>query len=235
MKFSAWRGIAFLGLATISACATLSRGQSEVDALPLSENYKKFRSSRRSLYIQNFENRTYSPQLTGRLKEKLQYAFTRRPSLTVTPEKKNADLILYGKILIYAEEPGVYDRYSQPLTYNLTMVASVKIRVSKNAQRSEGHGGPRVPGAKDGVSGTDVSAADEADLDPMSEEITVRYMTSYNKGEPFFEQRFTAEERMLDGLADRIVNSTYEPENMEVRGSRGTGSASVREPPEGEK
>lgn len=191
MRTVVCRCIVFLSLAAVSACATLSRGQSEVDALPLSENYKKFRAARRSLYIQNFENRTYSPQLTGRLKEKLQYAFTRKPSLTVTPEKKDAELILYGKILMYAEEPGVYDRYSQPLNFNLTMVASVKLRVSKNAQ-------------KDG--------AKETELDPMSEEITVRYMTSYNKGEPFFEQRFTAEERLLDGLADRIVNSTYEPE-----------------------
>lgn len=205
------RLITVAGLSVFAACASLNRGQSEVDAMPLSENYKKFRAARRSLYIQNFDNRTYSPQLTGRLKEKLQYAFTRKPSLTVTPDKKNADLILYGKILIYAEEPGVYDRYSQPLTYNLTMVASVKLRVSKNAQRTEARGGPRVPGAEDGVPGTDPSAADDAALDPLSEEITVRYMTSYNKGEPFFEQRFTAEERTLDGLADRIVNSTYEP------------------------
>lgn len=187
-------GFAILTAVLATSCASLGRGQSEVDSMPLSENYKKFRASRRQLYIQNFDNRTYSPQLTGRLKEKLQYAFTRRPSLTVTPDKKNADLILYGKILLYVEEPGVADRSTTALSYNLSLVVSAKLRARSAAE---------VP--------AEVTSATD-DRDVPEEQLTVRYMTAYNTGEPFFETRYTAEERMLEGIADRIVNSSYEPE-----------------------
>ncbi|AFM12425.1 LPS assembly lipoprotein LptE [Turneriella parva] len=164
-------------------CATLSKGFGDTESEPLTLEYRKFRSARRLLYIQNFDNRTFSPQLTGRLKDKLQVAYTRLSSVVVTPDKKAAQLILYGKILFYAEEPGVFDRSAAPLTYNLSIVASVRIRA-----RGEG----------------------EEDTQPY-EQHTVRYATTYSAGEPLFESRYTAEERLLDGLADRIVNATYEP------------------------
>lgn len=164
------------------ACASISRGQSEVDAVPLTQAYKDFRATNHLLYIQNFENRTYAPQLTGRLKDKLQSAFSRSASLTVTADKTKADIVLYGKILLYGEEPGIFDRASAPLTYNLTLVASTRMRVK---------------------------IADENGEAP-EEQLTVRYLTTYYIGEPVFESRFTAEERLLEGIADRIVASTYE-------------------------
>lgn len=182
------RGGCLIVCLCIVSCSSLARGFSQTDSAPLTEDYKKYRSQRRLLYIQNFENRTYSPHLTGRLKDKLQIGYTRLASLSVIPEKKVADLILYGKILMYTEEAGVFDRASAPLSYNLTIVASFRIRARANSEDEE------VP----------------------SEQHTIRYTTSYSVGEPMYETRFTAEERMLEGLADRIVSTTYEPENMEV-------------------
>ncbi|GEM_PF-2789196 len=167
----------------VAGCASFKHGFTDVESEPITEKYKEFRKSRRQLYIQNFDNRTYAPQLTGRLKEKLQFAFTRRQSLTVTPEKDKAELVLYGKILLYTEEPGVYDRGSNPLTYNLTLVASMKLRVRGATETSEGE----------------------------SEQHTVRYTTMYSIGEPLYETRYIAEERLLEGVADRLVSSTYEP------------------------
>jgi hypothetical protein len=165
------------------ACGSLDRGRGQVESSPLTESYKTFRGKHRQLYIQNFDNRTYSPQLTGRLKEKLLIAMTRNNSLTVTPDKEKAELILYGKILMYSEEAGVFDNASSPLTYNLTIVASTRMRVrSKNEK--------------------------EANDD---EQHMISYITTYNVGEPFYETRYTAEDRMLAGLADRIVSATYEP------------------------
>lgn len=178
----------------VLGCATLGRGAGEVDSKPLTEDYKKFRAEKkRLLYIQNFDNRTYSPQLTGRLKEKLQFAFARSASLNVITEKDQADLILYGKIELYAEEPGVYDQTAMPLTYNLIIVASAKLRARQG--RAEGDKKKR-----------------EVELDTMYEQHDIRYLTSYNVGEPLFETRYAAEERMLEGLADRIVNAMYEPQ-----------------------
>ena len=164
-------------------CATMKHGFSDAESEPISDKYKDYRRVRRQLYIQNFDNRTYSPQLTGRLKEKLQFAFTRKQSLTVTPEKDKAELVLYGKILLYTEEPGVYDRSSSPLTYNLTLVVSTRMRARAAKEESEGE----------------------------SEQHTVRYTTTYSVGEPLYETRYTAEERLLEGVADRLVNATYEP------------------------
>lgn len=170
-------------IVSVAGCASFKHGFSDVESMPITEEYKEFRKTRRQLYIQNFDNRTYSPQLTGRLKEKLQFAFMRRQSLAVTPEKEKAELVLYGKILLYTEEPGVYDRSSSPLTYNLTLVASMKLRARNATETSEGE----------------------------SEEHTVRYTTTYSIGEPLYESRYTAEERLLEGVADRLVSSTYEP------------------------
>lgn len=167
-------------------CASLGHGTSEVDSAPLTEQYKKFRAQKRRLYIQNFDNRTYSPQLTGRLKEKLQFAFSRSASLNVITDKDQADLVLYGKIELYAEEPGVYDRSSSPLTYNLTIIVTTRMRAREKKKS-------------------------ETETDSMLEQHEIRYLTTYNVGQPLFETRYMAEDRMLEGLADRIVSVTYEP------------------------
>lgn len=168
------------------SCSSFARGFGQTESEPITTEYRSFRKHRRLLYIQNFENRTFSPQLTGRLKDKLQMAYTRLRSVSVTPDKGQAQLILYGKILLYAEEPGVYDRSAAPLTYNLSMVASVRIRARGSA---------------------------EEDAEPY-EQHTISYGTTYTIGEPLYESRYVAEERLLDGLADRIVNTTYEPEDL---------------------
>jgi len=179
-----FRSLIFLPVFFLS-CSSFG-GRADIDSAPLSEKYKKFREKPRRLYIQNFDNRTYSPQLTGRLKEKLQLAYTRLQSLAVTPEKNQADLVLYGKIEQYVEEPGIFDRNSQPLSYNLTMIVSVKLR-ARGANTAE------------------------EDTNDLTEQHDLSYMTSYNIGEPYYETRYTAEERLLEGVADRIVSSTYEP------------------------
>ena len=190
MRKFAKRGYPTFGLLLLLNCASLGRGTSETDSTPITDEYKKFRGQKRLLYIQNFENRTYSPQLTGRLKEKLQFAFARSASLVVVTEKEQADVILYGKIQLYAEEPGVFDRGAMPLTYNLTIIASTRMRAR------------------------DKKAATESD--EMLEQHDIRYMTTYNIGEPMYETRYMAEDRMLEGLADRIVSLTYEPEKIET-------------------
>ncbi len=177
------RRLPVLALVSVFHCASLATGNAEIDSEPLSESYRQYRRKPRLLYIQNFDNRTYSPQLTGRLKEKLQIAFSRSASLTITPDKNKAELILYGKILQYSDEPGVYDRAAGPLTYNLAIVASFRLRARANTETEEA----------------------------PYEQHTIRYVTAYSVGEPMFETRFTAEERMLEGLADRMAAVAYEP------------------------
>lgn len=176
--------LACCALAASSHCASLAQGRAQVESEPLSESYRQFRGKKRLLYIQNFDNRTYAPQLTGRLKEKLQIAFSRSASLTITPDKNKAELIMHGKILHYSEEPGVYDRAAGPLTYNLAIVASFRLRARTTTETEE----------------------------TPYEQHTIRYMTAYSVGEPMFETRFAAEDRLLEGLADRMLATAYDPE-----------------------
>lgn len=175
-----------------SSCANLGRGIANVNSGPISDQYKSFRQKKRLLYIQNFDNRTYSPQLTGRLKDKLMNSFSRSVSLKLTEDKEKAEVVLYGKIIGYAEEPGVYDNAtSSPSTYNLTVVVATRMRA-------------RSQSTKD-------------DIDPLTEEHSISYMTTYNPSAPLYETRFDAEDRMLQGIADRIVGSTYEPDIVEKK------------------
>lgn len=162
-------------------CAGLPNRES---SSPLSESYRQYRRHHNLLYIHNFDNRTYAPQLTGRLKEKVQRAFLRHRSLVVTTEKEKAELFLTGTIHHYSEEIAIYDRIAGPKSFNLEIIASFRIR----ARTTNGSEAP-------------------------AEEHTVRFMTNYSLAEPFFESRFVAEERLLEGLAERMVDLAWTPEN----------------------
>lgn len=169
----------------LSQCAGF--GQPKIESAPISDDYKNYRSKHRLVYIQNFDNRTYSPQLTGRLKDKLNFSLARLGTLTVTTEKSNADLVLYGKIHLYTEEAGVFDNASSPLTYNLTLVVSAKLRIKNRPD-------------------TDLAG---------DEQHTVSYVSTYNIGAPYFETRYNAEDRLLEGISDRIAMVLYDPKEAE--------------------
>jgi len=172
------------------SCVSLTQQNSDTTAAPLSEQYKAYRvQKKRSLYIQNFDNRTFTPQLTGRLKEKLQAVLSTSSSMYTTDDKKTADLVLYGKILGYTEEPTGFGRTSQTPAFNLYIGASIYLRAQHEI-------------------------SDNTD-DSFSERHEVQYSTMYNTGEPFFDTRFSAEERLLEGLANRIANILYDPRIVE--------------------
>ncbi|HRP69815.1 MAG TPA: LPS assembly lipoprotein LptE [Turneriella sp.] len=173
-------------LVYLAACASLAQGNGTVNSQPLTDAYKNYRSQKKhSLYIQNFDNRTYAPQLTGRLKAKLQIALASSASLYITDDKNNADLVLYGKILLYGEEPTQFSAMNQAPAFNLVIAASIKLRA-------------RV----------EEKAAQE---EILYEQHDIQFSTMYNTGDPYFETRFTAEERLLDGLANRIANIIFDP------------------------
>lgn len=177
-----WRVSPFFAFA-LFGCAFAKGGWQKDATFTPSAPYAAYRSINRTVYIQNFENRTLAPHLTGILNEKIQTNLTRLRTLTVTDKKDAADLILYGKILLYLEEPGVFDRSNTPLTYNLTAAASFRLQTRERTEKTV----------------------------DLYEDHEATYSTTYSAGEPLFESRSMAEERLMEGLAERIVNSLYEP------------------------
>lgn len=147
-----------------------------------------------SLYIHHFDNRSYDGQVITRLKEKLQVAFMQDGRLKVLPEKKEADLFLYGTVGLYKQIPSSYDRFGQPVRFQLSIIVKMKVRV--NPAKGE---------------------------DVFLDNRVVRYDTTYSPRVAPFETRFSAEERLLIGLTDRIVQTTFSGWYSELKTDRELG------------
>lgn len=154
----------------------------------------------RSIYIHHFDNRSFSGDMVSRLKERLQQAYARDGRLKMATDKKKADLFLYGEIGQFVEAPTAHDQFGEPLTYLITMVVSIKIRVNPE----------KFPNA----SGRD---------SVLLENRIIRFDISYAPRTPPFETRFVAQERMLTGICDRIVYTSFEGWYSELKENRELG------------
>lgn len=141
----------------------------------------------RSIYIQNFRNRNYESDLIGRLKEKLQLQFQQNGRLKVELNKDKADVILYGSLESFREVPATFDRFGQPSTYSLFSIVEVTLRVHQKHLE------------KDNPNANSI----------IMEKRIVRFDTTYSPRQPPFESRFTAIERLLDGLSQRTVHTVF--------------------------
>ncbi|MDH4262506.1 MAG: LPS assembly lipoprotein LptE [Spirochaetia bacterium] len=132
----------------------------------------------KSIYVHNFENTSYEGDLTGETKEILTQKMALQKRFKVEPDKANADVWLYGKIEYYKLIPRDIDQFGKPGRYNMTVVATIWVRPN-----------PKV--------------SDETIFDKKS----IRYDTFYSPEQPPFETEFTAKQRVVEGLCDRIVNT----------------------------
>lgn len=154
----------------------------------------------RTIYIHHFDNRSFSGDMVSRLKERLQQSYSRDARLKMVTEKDKADLFMYGEIGNFVEAPTAHDQFGEPLTYLLTIIVSVKIRVNP-------------------VKFPDATGRDSV----LLENRIVRFDTTYAPRLPPFETRFIAQERMLTGLCDRIVYTSFEGWYSELKESRELG------------
>jgi hypothetical protein len=132
----------------------------------------------KSIYIHNFENTSYEGDLTGEVKEALVQKMGLQQRFKLEPDKANADVWLYGKIEYYKLMPRDIDQFGKPSRYNMTVIATIWVR----------------PNSKN---------SDEMIYDKKS----IRFDTFYSPDQPPFETEFTAKQRVIAGLCDRIVSA----------------------------
>ncbi|RME93258.1 MAG: hypothetical protein D6767_01390 [Candidatus Hydrogenedentota bacterium] len=133
------------------------------------------------IYVHLFRNRSFKSDFVSRLKEKIEDEFRKDGRLVVAEDKHKADLWMYGTIESYIRVPTDYDEFGKPTRMRLALVVSFRLHDPNNSD-------------------------DPVVLDTR----IVRFDTGWNQRVPPFESEFTAEERLLQGLARRIVYTSFE-------------------------
>ena len=139
-----------------------------------------------SLYVHVIQNNTNRGLLGSRLKQKLEVAFNSDGRLQVVTEKNEAHVWFYGKILNYQKIPRRFDQFNQVTSFRLGIL--VQIRVALNPKLED----ENYPHAR------------------LLIKRRVRFDTNYSPLESPFEAEILANERLLDGLTDRVVYAAVE-------------------------
>lgn len=141
----------------------------------------------RSIYIHYFDNRTFQADLVRRLRDRLAVSYQLDGRLKVSQNKEEADLWLYGTIEKYQENPVGFDNFGQPTQFWLTLVVNIRQRVNNE----------KYP---------DLSEHQ----DTLLENRIIRFDTSWTPRLPPFESQFNAQERLILGISERILKTSFE-------------------------
>ncbi|MES0491208.1 MAG: LPS assembly lipoprotein LptE [Leptospirales bacterium] len=158
-------------LIVIGGCASGQKdGKSVIDGGEIiPRNYK-------TIYIHNFENKTYEGGLSSLLKDYLILEFSTDGRFLIETEKESAELIVYGVIDLFSLQPRNIDQFGEAQSFNMTIISTVRARV-QNAEEEN----YALPDLK-----------------------IVRYDTTFSPRIAPFESRQVATDRLLSGLARRI-------------------------------
>lgn len=132
----------------------------------------------KSIYFHNFINDSYTGELTGEIYEILLQKMSLQQRFKIEPEKDKADVWLFGKVEYYKLIPRNIDQFGRILQYNMTIVVSVWLS----------------PGSK-------------FEQEDIFEKQTVRFDTFYSPEQPPYDTEFSARQRLIDGLCDRIIRA----------------------------
>ncbi|MCS6984392.1 MAG: LPS assembly lipoprotein LptE [Leptospiraceae bacterium] len=141
----------------------------------------------RSIYIHHFDNRTFQADLVRRLRDRLQVTYQLDGRLKVAREKDEADLWLYGTVESYQENPVSFDNVGQPTQFWLTLIVSIRQRVNH-------------------LKFSELGEAESI----LLENRTIRFDTSWTPRLPPFESQFNAQERLILGISERILKTSFE-------------------------
>lgn len=145
----------------------------------------------KSIYIHNFDDRSYKADIIGRLKQRLQVEFQTEGRLNVKSDKEQSDLWLYGSIEQFREVPRSFDNFGLPTTFQVTIIVRLKVRINPNSQAYKAQLAVRKIQARelDGV---------------LLDRRYVRMDITYSSRLPPFETQFSAHQRLISNLAVRI-------------------------------
>jgi hypothetical protein len=145
---------------------------------------KEFPESSRTVFLQNFSNETYDPDVNVELNRILRNAIHMRRNFILTDDRTKARFHLHGELIVYRREGRMYDNYRNPARYMLA--ASVLIRMREN------------------LNGTDAG-----ELPVFTQEISSTI--DYSVSEGFAETENQARTRLLEQLS-AAINRAIEKE-----------------------
>lgn len=132
----------------------------------------------RTIFIHNFSNQTFQPDVNVELTEWVAREINRRDNFKTRTDKDDARIWIYGEIAVYSRDGRMYDNFHNPTRYEMTVAARIKIRANPAA------GGP-----------------------PMDRTGEVSATVQYSEKEGYTESEVAARARLLRTLAARIADS----------------------------
>lgn len=83
---------------------------------------------KRTLYLHNFTNDTFQPDINLELTDLVRSEILRRENFTITDEKKEAALLVYGHLRMYRKEGQFFDNFRSAIRYRLTVICHIRLR-----------------------------------------------------------------------------------------------------------
>lgn len=142
----------------------------------------------RSVFLYNFTNQSFQPDVNTELTDHLRNELSRRGNFIPKKTREEAAWLLYGEVVAYRKEGRMFDNYRNAIRYELVIIAKVKLRRNTNANIEI-------------VNGVEILAN-----------------TQYSAKEGFVEEEFTARQRVLRILAEKIARF-YEEEYVRQNGA----------------
>lgn len=164
--------------AAILALIFLGTGCASLGGLDLSA----YPAKTRSLFLFNFTNNTFQPDVNRELTDWVRAEFDRRGNFKLTSKQADARLQVYGRIVVYRKEGRLFDNFRRPTRSELIVVCRVAIR--QNPAR-----------------------IDSPPNSPLLETREVSASVDFSELQGFRESEFQARARLLRLLASRVNNA----------------------------
>lgn len=100
---------------------------------------RSYPESKRTLYLYNFSNEAFQPDINIELTQAMRDEVDRRDNFILTKDRMKARFGLYGAVTIYRKEGRLYDNYRNPTRYELIVAA--RVRMVDRERSEEGEGG----------------------------------------------------------------------------------------------
>ncbi len=139
-----------------------------------------------TLYINIIQNNNNQSLLESRLKQKLKFAFNSDGRVQIVSKKKKAQILFYGKIINYQKIPLRFDLFNRVTAFRLGILMRIRITLNSNTN----------------------SEINKPEKILIKKEI--RFDTNYSPLELPFEIESLANERLMDGLTNRVVHTSIE-------------------------
>lgn len=86
--------------------------------------------TKRTIYLQNFLNHTFQPDINVILTRNLRDEIHRRENFIIVNDRHKARFVLSGEVNVFRKEGRMYDNYQNPTRYEMVISARIRLRES---------------------------------------------------------------------------------------------------------